>query len=348
VPGGRDEGQEGQRCGRCETNGATRKAIPASRVHAAGAAAFADSRLEWRRLLAETGGTFLLVLVAAGGGVVNAASHGQVGRAAAVTAPGIMVLALIYTIGEASGAHLNPAVTVAFAARGHFPWRRVPGYLLGQVTGAVLAAGLLRALFGSAERAGVTVPGRGFSAGTALVMEIVLTFGLVTVILGTASGARNVGHNAAIAVGGYVALAGLWASPVSGASMNPARSLGPALASGELGSVWVYLAGPLIGALVAVGLAWALRGRPSPVADLAAQGAVGGDPVGQQLRLEDNQGRGQRAQPGDGGDVPPGLPGVPQQPPVERPHRPAAVGCSACGSCGGGCGAAPIRLRNTQ
>ena len=109
---------------------------PAVLTRGAGSAAFADSRLEWRRLLAELGGTFFLVLVAAGGGTVNAVSHGQVGRAAAVTAPGIMVLALIYTIGETSGAHLNPAVTVAFAARGHFPWQRVPGYLLAQLCGA--------------------------------------------------------------------------------------------------------------------------------------------------------------------------------------------------------------------
>jgi aquaporin Z len=128
-------------------NGAIR---PAGPPRGLGAAAFADNRLEWRRLAAEAGGTFFLVLVAAGAGVVNAVSHGQVGRAAAVTAPGIMVLALIYTIGVTSGAHLNPAVTVAFAARGHFPWRRVPGYLLAQVAGAVLAAGLLRSLFGDA------------------------------------------------------------------------------------------------------------------------------------------------------------------------------------------------------
>jgi len=244
------------------------------RAPAAGAAAFADSRLEWRRLLAETGGTFFLVLTAAGAGVVNAVSHGQVGRAAAVTAPGIMVLALIYTIGETSGAHLNPAVTVAFAARGHFPWRRVPGYVLAQLAGAVLAAALLRSLFGTAGRLGGTFPGPRIGTGPALLMEIILTFGLMTVILGTASGARNVGHNAAIAVGGYVALAGLWASPVSGASMNPARSLGPALVSGDLHDVWIYLAGPLAGGLLAVALAWALRGPPSPAADTAAQGAV--------------------------------------------------------------------------
>jgi aquaporin Z len=229
-------------------------------------------RLKWRRLLAEAVGTFFLVLVAAGAGVVDVVSHGQVGRAGAEAGPGIMVIALIYTIGETSGAHINPAVTVAFAARGHFPWRRVLGYLLAQVCGAVGAAGLLRLMFGTAGRLGGTFPGRGIPAWTALVMEIVLTAGLMTVILGTACGSRIVGHNAAIAVGGYVVLSGLWASPVSGASMNPARSLGPALVSGNLGAMWIYAVGPLAGGLIAVGLAWALRGRPSPAADVAAQG----------------------------------------------------------------------------
>jgi aquaporin Z len=266
----------------------------AARIRAAGSAAFADSRLEWRRLLAELGGTFFLVLVAAGGGTVNAVSHGQVGRTAAVTAPGIMVLALIYTIGETSGAHLNPAVTVAFAARGHFPWGRVPGYLLAQLCGAVLAGGLLRALFGSAERSGATLPGPGITTGAALVVETVLTLGLVTVILGTASGARNVGHNAAIAVGGYVALAGLWASPVSGASMNPARSLGPALVSGDLRAAWIYVIGPVVGGLIAVALAWALRGPGSAAADTAAQGATDeGPPSRRRTALTAAQGRGQ-------------------------------------------------------
>jgi len=247
---------------------------------AAGAWAFAEPRFEWRRLLAELGGTFFLVLVAAGADVVNAVSGGQVGRAAAVTAPGIMVLALIYTIGETSGAHLNPAVTLAFAARGNFPWRRVPGYLVAQLAGAAAAAGLLRLLFGLAGGVGRTAPGHGIGSGTAVVVEAVLTFGLITVILGTASGARNVGHNAAIAIGGYVALAGLWASPVSGASMNPARSFGPALMSGDLRYLWIYVAGPLAGGLLAVALAWALRGRPSAAAGIAAQGtAESPDPV---------------------------------------------------------------------
>ena len=247
---------------------------------AAGAWAFAEPRFEWRRLLAELGGTFFLVLVAAGADVVNAVSGGQVGRAAAVTAPGIMVLALIYTIGETSGAHLNPAVTLAFAARGNFPWRRVPGYLAAQLAGAAAAAGLLRLLFGLAGGLGRTAPGHGIGSGTAVVVEAVLTFGLITVILGTASGARNVGHNAAIAIGGYVALAGLWASPVSGASMNPARSFGPALISGDLRYLWIYVAGPLAGCLLALALAWALRGRPSAAARTAAEGtAESPDPV---------------------------------------------------------------------
>ena len=264
---------------------ARRAAIPVTgRPRDTGMAEFANNRLEWRRLVAEAGGTFLLVLVAAGADVVNAVSHGQVGRTAAVTAPGLMVLALIYTIGATSGAHLNPAVTVAFAARGHFPWSRVPGYVLAQVCGATAAAALLRAMFGTAGRLGGTFPGHGIPAGTALVTEIVLSFGLMTVILGTSSGPRNVGHNAAVAIGGYVALAGLWASPVSGASMNPARSLGPALVSGDLSFIWIYLAGPVAGGLLAVGLAWALRGRPSRRADVAAQGATGdGAPAGGRL-----------------------------------------------------------------
>ncbi|HTU74074.1 MAG TPA: aquaporin [Trebonia sp.] len=244
----------------------------ARRASDAGLSAFQDAGLEWRRLAAEAVGTFLLVLAAAGAGTVGAASHGLVGRPAAVIAPGVMVLAMIYTIGETSGAHLNPAVTVAFATRGNFPWSRVPGYLASQFLGAVGAAGVLRLLFGGAIRAGLTVPATWAGTVTALSVEILLTFGLVTVILGTASGSRNVGHNAAIAVGGYVALAGLWASPVSGASMNPARSLGPAFIAGDLRDWWVYVAGPLAGGLLAVALAWVLRGHPSKAASEAAQG----------------------------------------------------------------------------
>ena len=234
-------------------------------------------RHEWRRLFSEVLGTFLLVVVAAGAPVVDAVSHGQVPLDAQVVAPGLMVMAIIYFMGMVSGAHLNPAVTLSFAARGNFPWSRVPGYVLAQLIGATTASLLLRALFGTVGHLGATLPGPGISSGKALVVETLLTLGLVSVILGTASGARNVGANAALAVGGYIALAGLWAAPISGASMNPARSFGPELLAGDWTSWWAYVAGPIAGGLFAVGIAWILRGPPSLAANLAAQGEIADD-----------------------------------------------------------------------
>ena len=231
-----------------------------------------DRRYEWRRLFAEFFGTFLLVLVAAGGPVVNAVHEGQVPPAAQVVAPGLMVMAIIYFMGMVSGAHLNPAVTLSFAVRGDFPWLRVPGYLMAQVVGAITAAGFLRGLFGDVAHLGATLPGAGTVLWKSTIIEFVLTLGLVSVILGTASGARNVGANAAIAIGGYIALSGLWAGPVTGASMNPARSFGPDLVSGDWHAWWVFIIGPIAGGLVAVGIAWILRGPPSAVAVAAAEG----------------------------------------------------------------------------
>jgi aquaporin Z len=237
---------------------------------------FADLAFEWRRLFSEALGTFFVVLVAAGGSVVNARSHGQVPLDARVVAPGLMVMAVIYFMGTISGAHLNPAVTIAFALRRNFPWRRVPGYMAGQLVGSVGAAAFLLAAFGNIGHLGVTEPGAGISAGTTILIEAVLTIGLVSVILGTASGARNIGANAALAVAGYIILAGLWAAPITGASMNPARSLGPALVGGHWHDWWTYLIGPIAGAIVAVGFAWILRGPPTTAADNAAQGVPPG------------------------------------------------------------------------
>lgn len=237
---------------------------------------FANLSYEWRRLTAELVGTFFLVLVAAGGAVVAAAEPGTIGRDAQVVAPALMVMAIILAIGAVSGAHLNPVVSIAFAMRQEFPWRRVPLYLLAQVAGALLACLLLWALFGRIGGLGTTMPGPHVSNAMAMGMEAVLTFGLVSVILGTASGAQNVGALSALAVGGYIALAGLWSSPVSGASMNPVRSLGPAIVSGDYAHLWVYLAGPALGMLVAVGFAYVLRGRGAdPTAIRAAQGTLG-------------------------------------------------------------------------
>jgi aquaporin Z len=241
---------------------------------------FFDPSLEWRRIFAEAWGTFLLVLVAAGGGVVEAMNSGRVTLGMIVVAPGIMVMAIIYFMGEVSGAHLNPAVTLAFAARRNFPWKRVPGYIVAQVIGGIGAAIFLRAMFGTVGALGATLPGRGVTSGKALAMEVVLTTGLVNTILGTASGARNTGTNGAIAVGGYVALAGLWSAPVSGASMNPVRSFAPDLVRGDFHTTWIYLVGPAVGALIGVAFEWILKGEPTAAGTIAAQGTLGvGDSV---------------------------------------------------------------------
>jgi len=222
---------------------------------------FLDDRYEGRRLFSEVLGTFFLVLTAAGGGMVNARFGGDAVPAdARVVAPALMVMAIILFMGTVSGAHLNPAVSIAFALRGNFPWRRVPAYVAAQIVGAVLATLLLWALIGKHGSAGLTLPGPGISTGVAMAWEIVLTAGLVSVILGTASGAQQIGTFAAIGVGGYIALAGLWGAPVSGASMNPVRSLGPAFVLGDWTAWWAYLVGPMVGAVIAVGCAWILRG----------------------------------------------------------------------------------------
>lgn len=235
---------------------------------------FDEPRVEWRRLFAEFFGTLMLVVVAAGAPVVNAVSGGGVSPTAQVVAPGLIVMALIYATGAVGGAHLNPAVSVCFAVRGNFPWIRVPGYILMQLLGAVTAAVFLRAVFGNVGDLGATLPATGIGDGQALVLEVLLTLGLVSVILGTASGAKNIGTNAALAVGAYVAMAGMWAAPIAGASMNPARSFGPALIGGHWRSVWVYLVGPMAGGLLAVAVAWLLRGPPSPAGNQAAQGDI--------------------------------------------------------------------------
>ena len=235
---------------------------------------FADPKQEWRRLFSELLGTFFLVLVAAGGGMMGQAFPNTIDRSAAVVAPGLMVMAVILFMGKVSGAHLNPAVSVAFALRGDFPWRRVPGYIIVQLIGGTLAALFLHAVINVSATYGSNYPAAGYSAGSAFLMEVVLTFGLVSVILGTASGAQNIGVFGAIGVGAYIALAGLWGSPISGASMNPARTFGPNLVGTDFTSYWVYVAGPLAGAILAVGAAWLLRG---PGGGRAGSAAAQGD-----------------------------------------------------------------------
>ena len=236
---------------------------------------FNDPSLEWRRLFSELLGTFFLVLVACGGGVMGHAFPNTISRTAAVTAPALMVLAVILFMGKVSGAHLNPAVSIGFSLRGDFPWRRVPAYIVAQLVGASLAAWFVQSVVNASASFGSNYPAAGYSATSAFLMEAVLTLGLMSVILGTASGAQNLGVIGALGVSAYIALAGLWGSPISGASMNPARTFGPDLIGGDFTSYWVYVAGPIVGAALAVVVAYVLRGPGGR--DRTAAAAAQGD-----------------------------------------------------------------------
>jgi len=225
-----------------------------------------------RRLAAEGFGTFALALVEVGGAMLGGLAPDTVTPAARAVAAGLIVMAMIHTIGPVSGAHMNPAVSLGFALRGVFPWREVPSYWCEQVGGAALAAGAWRSMLGPVAHVGAPAPGFGGTA--AFGTEVLLTALLVSVILGTATHHSVVGPNAAGAVGGTVALAGLFSRPVSGAVMNPARALAPALAGGMYPELWVYVSAPFLGAVVAVGLAWVLHG---PRRDSEREAAEGRD-----------------------------------------------------------------------
>ena len=229
----------------------------------------------WIRLIIEFVGTFFLVTVAAGSGVINHyAGGGPISRTAAVIAPGALVMAMIYALGPLSGLHINPAVTLAFTARGVFKAAWVVPYLIVQFAGAICAALFLQAMYSHVDAGGnypIAKPGGDWRS---LVMEIVLTAILVTVILNTATGYRSIGHNAALAVGSTVALLGLFASPISGASMNPARTLGPDIVSLNFTGWWIYIIGPVVGAAIAVLLIALVRGMPDKEEREAAEGGA--------------------------------------------------------------------------
>lgn len=212
------------------------------------------------RLLAEALGTFCLVFAGTGAIVVNQTTGGTVTHVGIALTFGLVVMAMIYALGNVSGAHLNPAVTVGFALARRFPPRDVPGYVLAQVGGAFAASALLRVLFPESETLGATLPAGGRGGGTAwqsLVLELVLTFILMLVVLSVSSGPKERGVMAGIAVGGVVGLEAMFAGPISGASMNPARSLAPAVMSAHVSTLWVYLIAPTVGAMLAVPT-WAL------------------------------------------------------------------------------------------
>ncbi|MCE2694223.1 MAG: aquaporin [Verrucomicrobiaceae bacterium] len=205
------------------------------------------------KLLSELLGTFTLVFAGTGAIVINDVSGGVIGHAGIALTFGLVVMAMIYTFGEVSGAHLNPAVTLGFAVAGRFEWKNVPGYVLAQIIGAVAASGVLHWLFPAHEKLGATLPAG--SAMQSVVLELILTAILMLVILRISTGAKEKGITAGIAIGGVIALEAMFAGPICGASMNPVRSLAPALVSGHLEHLWIYLAAPTLGALLAVPLA---------------------------------------------------------------------------------------------
>jgi aquaporin Z len=222
---------------------------------------------------AEIFGTFGLVFAGTGAMVIDAVTGGSVTHVGVSLTFGLVVMAMIYAVGDVSGAHLNPAVTLGFFASGRLPVRCVVPYIVSQIAGAVLASLTLLALFGNRASLGATLP-LG-SAWQSFGLEVVLTGMLMFVILCVSTGPKEVGTMAGIAVGGVVGLEALFAGPISGASMNPARSLAPALISGNLHALWVYLIAPVLGAAVAVPLWRLTRGRCEPASTEAIeQGAT--------------------------------------------------------------------------
>ena len=206
-------------------------------------------RQKW---LAEALGTFTLIFAGTGAIVINQVSGGAITHPGIALAFGLVVMAMIYTFGDISGAHLNPAVTTAFAAAGRFPWKNVPLYFGAQISGALAGSVSLRLLFPEATTLGATLPAG--SPTQSFFLEVILTAILMLTILGVSTEAKEKGITAGIVIGGVIALEALVAGPICGASMNPARSLAPAAVSGSWTHLWIYLIAPTLGALIAVPL----------------------------------------------------------------------------------------------
>jgi aquaporin Z len=210
-----------------------------------------------KRIMAEFFGTFGLVFAGTGSIVIDSASHGTITHVGVAMTFGAIVLAMIYAFGDVSGAHLNPAVSIAFAGARRFSWMDVPGYVLAQIAGAFAASALLRCLFPDDANLGATLPAG--SLKQSFILETVLSFLLMLVILSVSVGAKEKGITAGIAIGATIGLEAMFAGPICGASMNPARSLAPAIVSGHVESLWLYLVAPIVGTILAIPACCAFR-----------------------------------------------------------------------------------------
>jgi MIP family channel proteins len=213
-----------------------------------------------RTLAAEFVGTFALVFAGCGAIMVNAKT-GALGHIGVAITFGLVIMAMIYAVGHISGAHFNPAVTFAFALTRHFPWRRGLAYWATQIAAALTAAAILRGSLGDIAHVGATLPSG--SQAQSFLWELILTFFLMFVIMAVATDTRAVGEAAAIAIGGTVGLDAMFGGPISGASMNPARSIGPAVVSGDLHALWLYIVAPVVGATLAALTYQLIRGEPT-------------------------------------------------------------------------------------
>jgi len=205
-----------------------------------------------KKYIAESMGTFAMVFCGCGAMTINEITGGAITHPGVAISWGLIVMAMIYAFGDISGAHFNPAVSVAFAYAKRFSWNEVPKYIIAQGIGAFIACFLLWFLFPESETLGSTIPVDGFLPYKAFVFEIILTFFLMLVIINVSTGSKEIGTMAAIAVGGVILLEAMFAGPITKASMNPIRSLAPAVISGNYQHLWLYLTAPFIGAILAI------------------------------------------------------------------------------------------------
>ncbi len=205
-----------------------------------------------KKYYAEIIGTFALIFCGCGAMTINEITHGSISHVGVAITWGLIVMVMIYAFGEISGAHFNPAVTIGFAYAKKFPWREVPKYIFAQAIGAIFAAFLLWYLFPESEFLGETTPTNGYPAFKAAIIEFLLTFFLMVVIMNISTGSKEIGTMAAIAVGGVILLEAMFAGPITKASMNPIRSIAPALFTGRFQYLWLYIIAPILGAIVAV------------------------------------------------------------------------------------------------